>query len=236
MSQKGPEYSFDGKCLRVVDASLGIDFFYDVIEPFEVVTIKQSEDSTIQPNGWVLLRSVSQDVENEGVEKIASEELFLNGLRHGPCRTYHVVSGRDCLATEGWYFQGQLHGRLRAWDIQGQLRKEMHFVHGKRSGEAKSWNHNGVLISSQVYKDGLPHGSLQTFHSMTGVQSRCTEYVKGRRHGMDYLFHGDDGFLLFCDEWKLGEKKRAILDDLLERNLHASIEHSKQQSGKKRIS
>ena len=246
MNLQDPVYSFDGNLLLIRDEELGISIEQRCAEDepsLKRVFLRKDED-LIQSDewplhGWVAVYRMPSSIEEsheEDPQHALSEELFLNGKRHGPTRTFYEASSSPSIITEAWYIDGLLHGRMRNWSRCGKKISEIAFSQGRRSGPTRIWSDTGVLISIQNYKDGEPHGIFQTFNQQTGHLARQVEYVHGKRHGADFLYHGEDGYLLFCDEWKNGEKKKVILDDLLEKSLHASIEQSKQQGNKKKSS
>jgi len=92
------------------------------------------------------------------------------------------------IAEERWYDRGKLHGRLRAWDRHGQLKREMSFRNGKLDGTTRLWL-GGTLVVEATYEEGAaPCGVWKTWYD-DGSRKSEAPYVAGRLDGVYRSWH-----------------------------------------------
>ncbi|MDA3882204.1 MAG: hypothetical protein PF481_02875 [Bacteroidales bacterium] len=78
------------------------------------------------------------------------EEYHLkNGMRHGPCRMWHVNGNKK---TECNYFENLYDGEFIEWFDDGTKNYEGFFNKGQASGSWKFYNRDGSLQSETTYE------------------------------------------------------------------------------------
>ena len=156
--------------------------------------------------------SVTETKRDDGT--IVFKTTHKNGMLHGP--SYGFFSSGGC-ATERWCFQGLCHGRALDFDPSGMTLSQRGYVHGRLMGPYRRWYPNGTLQLSGAFVDGLPEGLFELYHDDGGI-IRTTKFTHGRRDGAD-IGWTEDGYLLFCEMWKAGDRQRSILEDMMAKGL-----------------
>lgn len=233
------QYHFSDNRICIVDPEL--DYFLE-----ETIDKIDEIDCGVAPKsiGWTRTRLYHQ----AGSEKVLlSESIYKDGMLHGPQRIFYPVTDNQALnlaseiqalnlASEIWYKMGMRHGRSYFWHPKTHICiQNIPFKDGKCHGVSRYWTPSGVLSGAISFENGKLHGSATRFHPMGAIPSRQQTWKNGARDGIDVLYYAEDGFLLFCDDWKDGIKVQTYLEDLLEKNLHSQIQ-KKEIPNKKKLS
>ncbi len=98
------------------------------------------QDSTRNIYDGKLFTGIAFEEDDQG--RLLAEDTFVDGVLHGPSRTYHP-SGR--IKAEEPVQRGGLHGLCRYWYENGQLEAERVYNNGDLIKE-RIWNEQGELI------------------------------------------------------------------------------------------
>lgn len=93
------------------------------------------------------------------------EITYLNGVKHGPTRSYTQTG---ILISELMYANGRAEGLARYYHANGTLREEAVFRNNARDGIAKTYDASGRLIEEAPYRNGKREGHVKTFNPDTG--------------------------------------------------------------------
>lgn len=145
---------------------------------------------------------------------LAARGEWRNGRREGVHRTYHHQEGRLQEAAE--YRAGVLvDGVLETFSQEGKVVKRMRVRDGLADGEVRSYNDDGVLLSSRSFVKGKANG-LSTWFFQDGKVSQSGHYVDNIPSGehLDYRpdgslagkrVYGDKGVVLSDEQYGLKE-------------------------------
>ncbi|MCB9292071.1 MAG: toxin-antitoxin system YwqK family antitoxin [Lewinellaceae bacterium] len=80
------------------------------------------------------------------------------------------------LKSEGFYREGQRHGRFSYWRPDGIQEVAEHYVAGQLHGERLAWFPNGKPALKEFYKNGIPDREKHTWYE--SGQKAAEEYLK----------------------------------------------------------
>jgi antitoxin component YwqK of YwqJK toxin-antitoxin module len=198
MTKEEPLYKFEDENFCICDKELAIDFCEAI--PKELPTICELFPGV---TGYLTLSRPDGTL----VQRCA----YVRGELHGPSYTYYR-NGQ--VASERWFVQGKYHGRALDFSESGKLLCRKGFVQGRLQGSYKKWYETGTIQCSGGFLHGFPHGQFTLYHD-DGLSLRSTDFSHGRRHGIDYGWT-EDGFLIFCEKWREGEKVKDISVDFFQ--------------------
>ncbi len=182
-------YRYENGLFTIEDPSIGISLA-------EAVSGAE-EQTTSRSHGGVLTKS-----------------FYCDGVLHGPSKTYF----RDgSLSSERWFYRGLPHGRSLFFSGSGTLVAKKSYCNGLLTGPYELFFPSGKPHLKGSFANGYPHG-LFVLLAEDGKDLRTTCFVDGRRSGFDSGWT-DDGYPLFCELWHNGERVRAILPDILSKNI-----------------
>ena len=112
--------------------------------------------------------------------RLAREEVFVDGRRHGVLRRW-FPDGQ--IAYEAWYEAGRRHGVAQSWWHDGTLRSSTPYRNDAVHGVAWQWYDDGQPYKRGHYAQGQPTG-LQQGWRRNGALFSNFEYRNGRAYGL----------------------------------------------------
>jgi hypothetical protein len=100
---------------------------------------------------------------------------FENGGWSGPEWTCHPGGAWRQMRT---WKDGELHGKSRAWYVNGQKAAERDYQNGKRQGTWLWWRESGQKDAQRSYREGKRHGAATWWHH-NGQKMRAGTYSSG---------------------------------------------------------
>ncbi|WP_075343226.1 toxin-antitoxin system YwqK family antitoxin [Tenacibaculum agarivorans] len=104
--------------------------------------------------------------------------------------TYYFTDGTTVFSEEN-YENGQLHGMLKNYYMNGKLTEESEYSNGKKHGVSKIYSEDGVLIEEVHFVNGLLDGEAKYF-DLKGVIKEKGKYKDNKRIGKwEYYIDGE---------------------------------------------
>ena len=110
-------------------------------------------------------------------KKKMSEGLYVNKLREGIWKVYHV-DGQNIMSEEP-YKNDKIHGVKKGYYISGKLSEELEYKNGVEDGISNQYAENGVKIKETQYVNGNLEGKI-IIRDETGKITDEAKYVNGK--------------------------------------------------------
>ncbi len=149
-----------------------------------VLTVRAREASGI-PTAYVLYN---------GLTEVAQESVDARGtvwLRKGivPDGAVHEYDVSGNLRTEIMYLHNARNGVMKEFAPDGTLLRTVAYVRDRYHGPSVQFHENGVTHSISFYEGGQLHGFFCTFYE-SGITESVVQYRYGKRHGPAYTCFG----------------------------------------------
>lgn len=143
------------------------------------------------------LEAAIQDiVDTEG--RLAARCSFLQGQPHGAMTAFNI-NGQPSM--EAHYQLGQTHGPQRLYDEQGQLLQQTQRVAGLQDGLTKTYFPTGKLMLEQRHSAGVLNGESVSYAESGDITAKIP-YLLGKRQGGAVYFH--EGRVIRQENYKAG--------------------------------
>lgn len=128
------------------------------------------------------------------------EQNLLNGELHGPV-TYYKMDGT--ILAQSWYVHGKQQGKAWFYYYSGELYSLLSFRDGTSEGIQYYYYLDGSIRTSISYSNGELDGVVQLFYPNHKMK-REQHFVKGKLHGIERMWN-DSGLLILEAEYKMGK-------------------------------
>ena len=156
-------------------------------------------------NGQLSTKTNYTDGELDGLYEFYSENGLMeqhnykDGKLDGPSIMFYE---NGSILSKYIFKEGKLHGTVEYFDYEGELLKSQTYrndlLHGPTKTSFQTLNHDdqGEWYSVINYKDGEPHGLVESTHSISYKRLKNRMYFKeGKLHGT-FEFFDEDGQLI----------------------------------------
>lgn len=133
-------------------------------------------------------------------ERKKFEQHLLNGELHGPV-TFYKMDGT--ILGQSWYAHGKQQGKALFYYYSGELYSVQRFRDGLFEGMQHYYYSDGSIRTSLSYSKGELDGIVQLFHP-NHTMKREQHFVKGKRHGIERMWN-DSGILILEAEYHMGK-------------------------------
>lgn len=97
---------------------------------------------------------------------------------------------------------GKLHGRLRGWYANGQLRWDQYYANGEMDGLQRWWDSSGNMTTQEHWKKGKRHGRHREWHE--GRPTQDGTYRNGVKDGRWIIWDYWSGCLTVSGCYRMG--------------------------------
>lgn len=109
-------------------------------------------------------------------------------------KNYYWYSNNSVKVTQGAFAGKLLNGIYIASYSNGNLKEKGVFILGLKDGEWKSWDENGILLNSKIYKKGILNGAFNNFED--GKLKESGSYKNGSMHGPVKIYAKQDSIVI----------------------------------------
>lgn len=109
-------------------------------------------------------------------------------LREDPARNPSAWRRVEAQRKRNEQDQWQLHGELRAFDVNNTLRVIAHYRNNKTDGVMQTFFPSGKQHESRSYHQGMPHGVFEEWYESGALKRRC-EYRECKQVGTLQWFY-----------------------------------------------
>jgi antitoxin component YwqK of YwqJK toxin-antitoxin module len=118
---------------------------------------------------------------------------MLNGKPIGYWKAFYP---NGILKSEGNRENYELSGVWKFYRQNGDLIKEINYRNGKKNGLTNIYSDSCKLLKTEIYKDDILHGKVQTFYPDEGELKSVIPYKNGLKEGVAYEFAKADQRIL----------------------------------------